>query len=90
MKKSLLILLLFVSFQSFGQITYSQLLGKWKLVHFDGIAKIVNSPEFQNATEAQRESMNARIKSRLENTVYEFLEGDTLEYVDFEQQSIDG
>lgn len=88
MKKSLLILLLFVSFQSFGQVTYSQLLGKWKLVHFDGIAKIVNSPEFQNATEAQRESINARIKSRLENTIYEFLEGDTLEYVDFEQQSI--
>lgn len=88
MKKSLLILFLFVSFQSFGQVTYDQLLGKWQLVHFDGIAKVVNSPEFQNASEAQRASMNARIKARLENTVYEFLEGDTLEYIDFEQQTI--
>lgn len=88
MKKSLLILLLFASFQSFGQVSYDQLLGKWQLVHFDGIAKVVNSPEFQNASEAQRASMNARIKARLENTVYEFLEGDTLEYIDFEQQSI--
>lgn len=88
MKKSLLILFLFVSFQSFGQVSYDQLIGKWQLVHFDGIAKVVSSPEFQNASEAQRASMNARIKTRLENTVYEFLEGDTLEYIDFEQQSI--
>lgn len=88
MKKSLLILLLLLSFQSFGQVTYDQLLGKWQLVHFDGIAKVANSPEFQNASEAQRASMNARIKARLENTVYEFLEGDTLEYIDFDQQSI--
>lgn len=88
MQRFLFSLIFFISIQSFGQVTYSQLIGKWQLVHFDGIAKIVNSPEFQNATESQRASMNIRIKARLESTVYEFLEGETLKYIDFDQQTI--
>lgn len=88
MKKSLLILFLFVSFQSFGQFSYDQLLGKWQLVHFDGVSKLVNSPEYQNATEAQRASMNVRIKARLESTVYDFQADQVLEYTDSEQQVV--
>lgn len=70
------------------QIEYKELIGAWQLVHFDGMEKIVYSEQYQNATPAQRASMDARIKFRLENTVYEFLEGETLKYIELQDQTI--
>ncbi|MFC5192500.1 hypothetical protein ACFPIK_12055 [Algoriphagus aquatilis] len=69
-------------------IDYKELIGSWQLVHFDGMEKIVYSPQYQNATPAQRASMDARIKFRLENTVYEFLEGGKLKYIELQDQTI--
>lgn len=71
-----------------SQIDYKELLGAWQLVHFDGMEKIVYSPQYQNASPAQRASMDARIKFRLENTVYEFLEGGNLKYIELQDQTI--
>ncbi len=73
---------------AFFQVDYKELVGSWQLVHFDGMEKIVYSPQYQNASPAQRASMDARIKFRLENTVYEFLEGGNLKYIEFQDQTI--
>lgn len=73
---------------AWNQVQYSQLVGSWQLIHFDGIAKIVHSPQYQNATPNEKASMDARIKFRLENTVYQFEEGDVLKFTDFENQTI--
>jgi hypothetical protein len=77
-----------LSWTAFFQADYKELVGSWQLVHFDGIEKIVYSSQYQNASDAQRASMDARIKFRLENTVYEFLEGNTLKYIEFQDQTI--
>lgn len=71
-----------------SQIDYKELVGAWQLVHFDGMEKIVYSPQYQNANSAQRASMDARIKFRLENTVYEFLDGGNLKYIELQDQTI--
>ncbi|MBA4302541.1 hypothetical protein SAMN03080617_01027 [Algoriphagus alkaliphilus] len=71
-----------------NQIQYSQLIGSWQLVHFDGMEKIVKSPQYQNANPMEKASMDARINYRLENTVYKFEEGDTLKFTDFENQTV--
>jgi hypothetical protein len=73
---------------AWNQIQYSELIGSWQLTYFDGIEKIVKSPEYQNASAAQRASMDARISYRLENTVYQFEEGDVLKFTDFEKQTV--
>jgi hypothetical protein len=73
---------------AFFKVDYKELVGSWQLVHFEGMEKIVYSPQYQNATPAQRASMDARIKFRLENTVYEFLEGETLKYIELQDQTI--
>lgn len=79
---------LFTLILVWNQVQYSQLVGSWQLIHFDGIAKIVHSPQYQNATPNEKASMDARIKFRLENTVYQFEEGDVLKFTDFENQTI--
>lgn len=71
-----------------SQIQYSQLIGSWQLVHFDGMEKIVKSPQYQNANALEKASMDARIDYRLENTVYQFEEGDILKFTDFENQTV--
>lgn len=72
----------------FNQVEYKQLIGSWQLTHFDGMEKLVKSTQYQNATPDQRANMDARIRYRLENTVYQFEEGDILKFTDFENQSI--
>lgn len=64
------------------------MIGSWQLTHFDGMEKIVKSPQYQNANALEKASMDARINYRLENTVYEFVEGDVLKFTDFENQTV--
>lgn len=71
-----------------NQIQYSELVGSWQLTYFDGIERIVNSPEYQKATPSEKFAMDARINFRLENTVYQFEKGDVLKFTDFENQTI--
>jgi hypothetical protein len=71
-----------------NQIQYSQLIGSWQLVNFDGMEKIVKSPQYQNANPMEKASMDARINYRLENTVYQFEQGDILKFTDFENQTV--
>lgn len=71
-----------------NQVEYKQLIGSWQLTHFDGMEKIVKSPQYQNANPMQKANMDARINYRLENTVYQFEEGDVLKFTDFENQTI--
>lgn len=71
-----------------NQIEYRQLIGSWQLTHFEGMEKIVHSPQYQNATTTERANMDARIKYRLENTVYQFEAGDVLKFTDFENQTV--
>jgi len=88
MNLSLLFASLITFLQLSVQIEYKDLIGSWQLVHFDGIQKIVYSPEYQSANSEQRASMDARIKFRLENTVYEFMEGNNLKYIEFENKTV--
>ena len=72
----------------FNQVEYKQLIGSWQLTHFDGMEKIVNSSQYQTANAIERASMDARINYRLENTVYQFEDGDVLKFTDFENQQV--
>ncbi|WP_134204450.1 hypothetical protein [Algoriphagus zhangzhouensis] len=63
-----------------------ELLGKWQLVHFDGIDRIRNSPQFRSANPTALADMQAKIKNRLENTIYKFVENDSLLFTDFQNQ----
>lgn len=73
---------------SFSQYEYSDLVGDWQLVHFDGIEKVKSSPKFLNSDMEFRQGVEERINYRLENTVYRFKSDDLLEYTDFENQKI--
>ncbi|GMQ30488.1 hypothetical protein [Algoriphagus confluentis] len=88
MNLSLITSILLPLFFFWNQVQYSELVGTWQLTYFDGIEKIVHSPEYQNATPTQRANMDARIKFRLENTVYQFEEKDVLKYIDFVNQTV--
>lgn len=88
MNLSLITYILLPLFFYWNQVQYSELVGTWQLTYFDGIEKIVHSPEYQNATPMQRANMDARIKFRLENTVYQFEEKDVLKYIDFVNQTV--
>ena len=88
MHLSLLVIYLITFFQVSVQTEYKDLVGSWQLVHFDGMEKIVYSPQYQNASPVERSGMEVRIKFRLENTVYEFAEGNVLRYTDFENQTV--
>ncbi|GAA0879491.1 hypothetical protein GCM10009119_24590 [Algoriphagus jejuensis] len=80
------VLLTFAVF--WNQIEYQQLIGSWQLTHFEGMEKIVNSSQYQNASAAEKAGMDARINYRLENTVYQFEEGDLLKFTDLENQTV--
>ncbi|WP_233753272.1 hypothetical protein [Algoriphagus sp. AGSA1] len=62
---------------------FEQLIGTWQLVHFDAIDQLRKSPEYQNANSAMRQGIEYKIQNRLENTVYMFVEGDSLKYTDY-------
>lgn len=71
-----------------SQIQYQELIGEWQLVDFDGIKKIKTSPQYLSSSAAFRANLETKINYRLENTVYKFLEGDSLAYTDFVNQEI--
>ena len=71
-----------------NQVQYSELVGSWQLTYFDGIERIVKSADYQNANSVQRANMDAKIKYRLESTVYQFEPGDKLKFTDFENQTV--
>lgn len=78
-------LILFFFLQG-SPIQMQELLGKWQLVHFDGIDRIRNSPQFRSANPTALADMQAKIKNRLENTIYQFVENDSLLFTDFQNQ----
>ncbi|WP_425639826.1 hypothetical protein ACPUEN_08890 [Algoriphagus yeomjeoni] len=71
-----------------SQVKFEQLIGTWQLVHFDAMDQMRNSQEYQNATPAMRAGMEYKINNRLENTIYEFVPGDSLKYTDYVRQEI--
>lgn len=79
------VLILFFFLQG-SPVQMQSLLGKWQLVHFEGIDRIKNSPQFKNANPTALADMQAKIKNRLENTIYQFVENDSLIYTDFQNQ----
>lgn len=88
MKISMLTTLLLWLTMSTSQIQYSDLVGEWQLVYFDGIEKVKASPQYQSSGPEFRSGVEAKINFRLENTVYKFKTGDILEYTDFEKFQI--
>lgn len=88
MNLSFVFTLLFPLLMVWNQIQYSELMGTWQLTYFDGIERIVKSPDYQKANSAQRANMDAKIKYRLESTVYQFESGDILKFTDFENQTV--
>lgn len=71
-----------------NQVQYQELIGSWQLVDFDGIKKIKTSPQYLSSSTAFRADFETKINYRLENTVYKFLEGDSLAYTDFVNKEI--
>ncbi|PZX52033.1 hypothetical protein [Algoriphagus chordae] len=70
------------------QINFQQLVGTWQLVHFDAMDQLRNSSQYQNANAAMRAGLEYKIQNRLENTVYEFVPGDSLKYTDYVKQEV--
>lgn len=71
-----------------SQVKFEQLIGTWQLVHFDAMDELRKSAQYQNATAAMREGLEYKINNRLENTVYEFVAGDSLKYTDYVSQEV--
>lgn len=71
-----------------SQIKFEQLVGTWQLVHFDAMDELRNSPQYKDSNAAMRGGIEYKIKNRLENTIYEFIPGDTLKYTDYVQQEV--
>ena len=71
-----------------SQIKFEQLVGTWQLVHFEAMDQLRKSPQYRNANAAMREGLEYKIQNRLENTVYKFVDGDSLKYTDFARQEI--
>lgn len=88
MQLSIVFTLLSVLFIQDSTIQVQQLHGTWQLVNFEGIEKIRNSPQYQDADAEMRKGIDYKIQNRLENTIYEFVEGDSLKYTDFENGAI--
>ncbi|WP_192085714.1 hypothetical protein [Algoriphagus sp. Y33] len=80
--------LLFVFVLQTSQISFQQLLGSWQLVHFDAMDQLRNSPQYQNSNSAMREGLEYKIQNRLENTVYNFIPGDSLRFTDYVRQEV--
>jgi hypothetical protein len=88
MNLSFIYSLLFAVIFSNAEIQVQQLLGKWQLVYFDGIDRVKSSPQYQSSDSAMRANIEYKIKSRLENTVYDFISRDSLKYTDYENNII--
>jgi len=88
MKFSFISLLVLPLFIFWNQVEYADLIGTWQLTYFDGIEAIVKSSEYQTASSTQRANMDAKIKYRLESTVYKFEEGNVLKFTDFKNQTV--
>lgn len=88
MNLSIIPTLLLAFFLQTSQISFQQLLGTWQLVHFDAMDELRKSPQYQNASPSMRAGLEYKIKNRLENTIYEFVPGDTLKYTDFVLQEV--
>jgi hypothetical protein len=84
-----LITILFLSLAFIWNPVQSQsLLGNWQLVHFDGVEKVRNSPQYREADATMKSNMEAKINYRLESTVYQFISADSLYFTDFVNQII--
>ena len=70
------------------QVEFEQLIGTWQLVHFDAMDQLRNSAAYRNASPAMRAGLEYKINNRLENTVYEFVAGDSLKYTDYVRQEV--
>jgi hypothetical protein len=88
MNLSFIFSLLFAVTLGTAEIQLQQLLGKWQLVYFDGIEKVKKSPQYQSSDSAMRANIEYKIKSRLENTIYDFIPGDSLLFTDYENSII--
>lgn len=82
MKKALFLTSLLFSIVFHTSAQDSLLIKEWQLVHFDGIDKMRASQAYRTAVPTMRENMEMKIKSRLENTVYNFISMDSLYYTD--------
>lgn len=88
MKSTLSIAFFFAYALVFNPLNAQSLIGKWQLVHFDGVEKIRNSPQYHQADLEMRAGMESRIKERLENTLYEFVHPDSLRFTEFVDQVV--
>lgn len=88
MKFSLIAILIFSLAFTWNPAHSQSLIGKWQLVHFDGVEKVRNSPQYREADETMKSNMEAKINYRLESTVYQFISADSLYFTDFVNQII--
>ncbi len=71
-----------------SQIKFQQLIGTWQLVHFDAMDELRKSPQYLGSDSAMRAGLEYKIQNRLENTVYVFVEGDSLKYTDYVNKEV--
>lgn len=88
MKFSLIAILIFSLAFTRNPAQSQSLIGNWQLVHFDGMEKVRNSPQYREADATMKANMEAKINYRLESTVYQFISADSLYFTDFVNQII--
>ena len=70
------------------QVKFEQLIGTWQLIHFDAMDDLRKSSQYQTGSPTMRAGLEYKIRNRLENTVYEFVPGDSLKYTDYIRQEV--
>lgn len=88
MKYKFLILSCFLVLGALHVSNGQSLVGKWQLIHFEGIEKIRNSAQYREADLEVKSAMESRITERLENTVYQFSLPDSLLFTEFVSQVV--
>jgi hypothetical protein len=66
------------------QLDALQLEGEWKLISYEAIEAIRDSPQYKAMPQAQKEELDLRLEEQLNNTLYIFDGKDQMQYTSFE------
>jgi hypothetical protein len=66
------------------QLDAPQLEGKWKLISYEAIDAIRDSPQYKALPQTQKEELDLRLEEQLNNTIYIFDGKDQMQYTSFE------
>ncbi len=87
---SVFFIILFFIILLFSSFSYKseELIGGWKLTHYDAFETVKEHDSYQNASQEIQELYDKTVERLLDSVTYEFGEDYTLNYVDMENQKL--